>query len=223
MGIGDWGLGIRDWGLGASRNTQSITELFITGKLSYIFFNKLLKIKKINKMGCTCENNKEEENIEIKKPANEMQIYKLDPILLNNIITLQSHVRGVISRKKFNEFKQQENQISRTYFSNNNENKNSIFEEEEITESDINYLFSNYPPLNDGIETEIKPTVYIDNGDLYYGEWDISGNKHGRGIQLWADRSKYIGYWINNKANKKGKLIHKDGDRYDGEWLDDKA
>ena len=68
-------------------------------------------------MGCTCENNKEEENIEIKKPTNEMQIYKLDPILLNNIITLQSHVRGVISRKKFNEIRQQENQISRTSFS----------------------------------------------------------------------------------------------------------
>ena len=92
-----------------------------------------------------------------------------------------------------------------------------------------NMLASLFLPLGQDIANIVEGSQgityceVIDNGDLYYGEWDISGNKHGRGIQLWADRSKYIGYWINNKANKKGKLIHKDGDIYDGEWLDDKA
>ena len=171
-------------------------------------------------MGCTCENNKGEDDIEITK---EKKTYQLDQKLLKSLITLQSHVRGVLYRKKFNNELLFEENLSNLTSYLNNENKYSLLDEEQITESDINNLFKNYPPLNDGINIEIKPITQIENGALYYGEWDKNGNKHGRGIQLWPDGSKYTGYWINNKANKKGILIHKDGDIYEGEWLDDKA
>ena len=40
--------------------------------------------------------------------------------------------------------------------------------------------------------------------------------RHGRGIQVWSDGSKYIGYWKNDKANGNGKMYHTDGDLYDG-------
>ena len=33
----------------------------------------------------------------------------------------------------------------------------------------------------------------------------------------------YEGYWKDDKANGKCKLIHTDGDVYDGDWLNDKA
>jgi hypothetical protein len=33
----------------------------------------------------------------------------------------------------------------------------------------------------------------------------------------------YEGYWLDSKATGKGRLIHADGDVYDGTWKDDKA
>ena len=180
-------------------------------------------------MGCTCENNKAEEDLEIKKQPKEIISYKLDKNSLQKLVKIQSHIRGNLYRKK-NSIERLliENQTNQNSFINNNnydsdENIYTQLEEEQITESDINYLFNNYIPLKDGEEVQIKPLTQIENGALYYGEWDSKGNKHGRGIQLWPDGSKYSGYWINNKANKRGKLIHRDGDVYEGEWLDDKA
>jgi len=32
-----------------------------------------------------------------------------------------------------------------------------------------------------------------------------------------------VGYWRNDKANGKGRLIHADGDVYEGDWSNDKA
>jgi len=33
----------------------------------------------------------------------------------------------------------------------------------------------------------------------------------------------YEGFWKNDKANGKGRLIHADRDVYEGDWVDDKA
>jgi hypothetical protein len=40
--------------------------------------------------------------------------------------------------------------------------------------------------------------------------------RHGAGKQYWTDGSFYEGYWKNNMANGKGRLIHADGDVYEG-------
>ena len=181
-------------------------------------------------MGCTCENNKAEEDFEIKKPNNEILTYKLNQKVIKNLIILQSHIRGTLYRKKFNSMERLliESQSNQNSFMDDNyeinENiKFSFLSEEQITESDMNYLFKTYPPLKDGVEIEMKPTTQMENGALYSGEWDKNGKRHGRGVQLLPDGSKYIGYWIDDKANKKGKLVHRDGDIYEGEWLYDKA
>ena len=177
-------------------------------------------------MGCTCENNKGEDDIEIKKQSKEILTYKLDQKLLKKLVTLQGHIHGYLYRKKFNSNERLliENQTNQnSYIFESDDNKYIMIDEGQITESDINYLFNNYPPLKENKDIKIKPITQIENGALYYGEWDSEGNKHGRGIQLWPDGSKFYGYWINNKANIKGKLIHKDGDIYEGEWVDDKA
>ena len=46
-------------------------------------------------MGCTCENSKSEANIELQKPPDE-----LSQKLINSTITIQSHIRGYLLRKK---------------------------------------------------------------------------------------------------------------------------
>ena len=62
---------------------------------------------------------------------------------------------------------------------------------------------------------------------------DAANNqRHGFGIQLWPDGSKYVGYWERDMANGKGRLIHSEGDIYEGisedplvsgDWKDDMA
>ena len=93
-----------------------------------------------------------------------------------------------------------------------------------ITEEDIASLFKKYPPLKDGIEVALQQSVEYENHAIYYGEWEKTGTKrHGRGIQVWTDGSRYEGYWKEDKANVRGKLTHSDGDVDEGEWLEDKA
>ena len=81
-------------------------------------------------------------------------------------------------------------------------------------------------PTSESIENSekiVKGPTMMENRAIYIGEWNSSGEKHGRGIQIWPDGSKYEGEWLNNKTNKYGRLIHADGDVYEGNWLNDKA
>ena len=115
-----------------------------------------------------------------------------------------------------------------------------------ININNFNEVIKKYPYINDGIKVEKRKPCEYENSVIYDGEWDIKRNVlHGRGIQLWPDGTKYIGYFKNNKVYKKGiiyfsngsiyegellnckfngysKYINVDGTKYEGEWKDDK-
>jgi hypothetical protein len=38
--------------------------------------------------------------------------------------------------------------------------------------------------------------------------------RHGLGVQLWPDGSKYEGMWKDGKFNGKGRMTHANGDIY---------
>ncbi len=85
------------------------------------------------------------------------------------------------------------------------------------TDDQIKKLFQKYKPLDDTVTVILKQCVEYENKAMYYGEWSTTTNqRHGRGIQIWIDGSRYEGYWKNDRANVKGKLIHADGDIYEG-------
>ncbi len=42
-------------------------------------------------------------------------------------------------------------------------------------------------------------------------------------MQIWPDGSMYEGWLQDSKANGFGRLIHADGDVYNGCWFNDKA
>ena len=42
--------------------------------------------------------------------------------------------------------------------------------------------------------------------------------RNGQGKYVWPDESYYEGEWIEDKAHGLGKLVHVDGDVYDGTW-----
>ena len=65
--------------------------------------------------------------------------------------------------------------------------------------------------------------MQLDNEAIYQGYWTAEGTRHGYGIQVWRDGSKYEGQWKRDMANGKGRLIHADGDVYEGDWCNDKA
>ena len=166
-------------------------------------------------MGCSCTSHcgkSTEEFTELDNSDNPRikikEMFTNDQKLLNSLIKLQSLYRGIKVREKFKP----------------NEQTNKNPQEIVIKEDELTTLLNTYPPLNDNITVELRsPIEYPNHKTKYYGEWDIAKNiRHGRGILAWTEGSKYIGYWVNDKANIKGKLIHNDGDIYEGEWINDK-
>ena len=150
-----------------------------------------------------------------------MNKIKNSPKLIKKIISFQSILRGFLLRKKISQYLIDD---KNAFNSNISLTRYVIVPNSKITEEEISALFEKYPPLNDGVPVELKQSVEYENRAIYYGEWEKNGNKrHGRGIQVWTDGSRYEGYWKEDKANERGKLTHSDGDIYEGEWLDDKA
>ena len=39
---------------------------------------------------------------------------------------------------------------------------------------------------------------------------------------MWDDKSTFEGFWRNDKANGRGRMIYADGSIYEGSWLDGK-
>jgi hypothetical protein len=63
------------------------------------------------------------------------------------------------------------------------------------------------------------------NHDSYEGEW-LDDMKHGQGIYIWADGSKYVGEYENDLRSGMGTFYEPTGDGnlrilYDGEWRND--
>lgn len=95
-----------------------------------------------------------------------------------------------------------------------------------ITQSEISYVFSTYPPSSENTKLSlicINTIEYI-NGSQFYGEWNRTTNqKHGRGIQKWPEGPTYLGEFVNDHPCGRGKLIFKGGEQYEGDWEDGKA
>ena len=145
--------------------------------------------------------------------------FKQNYKLFTTLIKIQSIIRGIKFRKYFTK-KHSININDPSFYKITSYNTITT---KKLPQSEIEQLYKNYPPLNDNIKVEKMPPVEFLNKVIYYGEWDKKNYiRHGRGIQLWTDGSKFIGYWKNGKASGKGKLIHADGDIYDGFWENDK-
>lgn len=70
----------------------------------------------------------------------------------------------------------------------------------------------------------LKKMIDIGDGNKYEGQWDVELDApSGRGIQVWADGSRYEGFWKHGKQNGYGRLIHNEGDVYEGMWQDEQA
>ena len=133
---------------------------------------------------------------------------KSNPKLVERIIIFQSALRGYFLRKKISPYLIKIKEKN-TLTPNISSTRFVTVSNSKITDEEIQKLFENYPPLDDDVPVELKQSVEYENKAIYYGEWEKNGNKrHGRGIQLWTDGSRYEGYWKEDKANVKGKLTN---------------
>lgn len=56
------------------------------------------------------------------------------------------------------------------------------------------------------------------DGSTYEGTLNAEKLKHGYGTQIWPDNAKYVGEWIDGKAEGKGTFYHSNGDVFEGEF-----
>ena len=92
----------------------------------------------------------------------------------------------------------------------------------------IEFQLGNFPfddrLINDGVKITVVGPKTIGEDLVYYGHWNpVTDKRHGFGLQLWPDGSKYIGYWKFGCAHGLGRLIHCEGDVYIGNWKNDMA
>jgi hypothetical protein len=63
--------------------------------------------------------------------------------------------------------------------------------------------------------------IVIFIGSIYEGYWK-NDKANGRGRLIHADKDIYEGEWQDDKAHGYGVYYHADGARYEGNWVDDK-
>lgn len=74
-----------------------------------------------------------------------------------------------------------------------------------------------------GPTIENFPTISMQDGGFYSGQWDISQQRQeGFGIMVYPDKTKYTGDFKSGKKSGKGRMISPDGCIYEGEFYNDK-
>lgn len=130
------------------------------------------------------------------------------------IVKFQARIRGMICRKKLKASPKYKN-----LFKNHVDNGQASYLNERVQEIRNqlgDYKFDPSPdPSLAKISLVLRPSTILADHTKYQGQWVVGSNvRTGRGQLCWPDGSVYEGYWKDNKANGKGRLIHVDGSLY---------
>ena len=164
---------------------------------------------------------KNNSNVKEKFSPNEkdIELYKSN---INKIIKLQSRGRGYLIRKKYKN-KIPSNLVREEYktpilsvpYKEIENVPNYLTKEVQETITKLGLFNYDPPPINVDFGKLIKRgPCEIDNQAIYDGEWTENNQRQGKGKQIWTDGSIYEGYWLNDTAYYRGRLIHSDGDVY---------
>ena len=154
-------------------------------------------------MGCVCTQDNQQLELKNEFSQNHLEIeekFLKNAELLKSLTKLQAIIKGRYVRNNLKKDVSKDESITFKYINT-----------EKIDQNELQELFDKYPPLDDGVEVEVRSPAEFSNKVIYFGEWDKVNNlRHGRGIQIWSDGAKFLGCWKNGKACGKGKLIHSD-------------
>ena len=141
-------------------------------------------------------------------------------------ISIQSALRGYLVRK---DFKQpvHDAREARSWYKLVQRYRPAEKPITEIQNRLVTVAESHLAPLDiqkpqDGIEVKAQPALQLDDGSIYEGEWDKSGNKHGKGTLITGDGSKVVGCFKKGLLEGLGRMIQSTGLVYEGEFKDGK-
>lgn len=144
------------------------------------------------------------------------------------IVSFQGIVRGVAFRDKFKNLKPQlENETIKKI-----QELSKKFTTQTLIKSDHNpkhaYNSQGWKKFYKKEEKQFKIDYgktfltklwILDNKtSIYSGSTNLNGKKHGFGVSLYVDGSKYEGFWFNNEFTGWGKHIDKEGNVYIGKF-----
>ena len=178
--------------------------------------------------------NKFQELNEIELEISKNLINKYENMINNNKINYESikNIENIINFKEI-KFDIDENfnlltiiqkfytLINNDYNSILNISKNLINTKNQITEKDKNFLM-NLPPLPNNENLKYIEEYNSDREEMYYGEINPETKKrNGRGLVLYKNGNKSIGYWKEDKKTGYGIFYYLLGDCYEGNYVDD--
>ena len=93
--------------------------------------------------------------------------------------------------------------LNHTYLTNK-DLSTTYTHESKIKTEEISQLLKQLPPLNDGVPVELRMPFKFENQAEYCGEVQVSKEiRHGRGIQIWIDGTRYEDIGLMIKQAKK--------------------
>lgn len=140
---------------------------------------------------------------------------------LPKIVKIQAYYRGYNTRKKVSqEYPELARRLQQPLLARPTRKKVTVVPNysnpaTRATEQRIGPFNYDKPPSDSDNDLEDLGAFELDHGAIYIGQWNKNGLRWGRGTQSWPDGSKYEGYWKNDMANGKGRLIHSDGGVYE--------
>ena len=123
-------------------------------------------------MGCGCNFNTakatEEKNELINEVTQIEETIKNNPDLLNSITKIQSCFRGMKIRSKVKDLEISPNNNDANITAVSQENDQRAFHPfttDQITEEELNILFNEFSPLEDGVTVEINGPIQYENNN----------------------------------------------------------
>ena len=178
-----------------------------------------------NKISSFCNNFQENKEIEVTNMSDIKREFYAQENNLKKVKQIQGKYREIKSNEKLKEnLKPYEEQFDLNLNKIGNYIKESEFENAvdlnvKEVERILGPLIYNKNEYNIYKNVFKKPPIkFFDEESIYKGEWNIQGKKHGYGILITKEGSKYEGFWKNDHLDGIGRFIEKKGNYYDGNY-----
>jgi hypothetical protein len=144
-----------------------------------------------------------------------------------SINVIQSKWKASLSRKIMNGLKlkkvldKQSNEVGELITI---EEMKSKISQQIVTQESNMPPFNKEPDIRQFLTAFERDPIRLKDGSIYHGQWNEKGQKHGYGVLVRFDGSKYEGFFMNDVINGRGRYIDcQGGFHYEGMWKDNKA